>query len=218
MHTDLQWKVAKATANLAPIPPGAELNIFLHKEVNCMKEKKRKSLKNSLLSKIVIFVAVMIVVITQISIKLAVDNIQSLTNKILAHESVTYANEIHSWWQGIEERVGQTAEVIKNAPSLTNDQILQILLNATSDDPDSHDIYMAFGDTGVFLDGSGWVPDDSFDFSGRGWYIGALENNGEIFTSEPYLDASTGNTSVACSIMTAANTVLARDVDFSWIA
>ena len=180
--------------------------------------KKRKSLKKSLLSKIVIFVAIIIVIITQLTIKLAVDNIQSLTNKILARESVTYAKEIYSWWSSIEQRVGRTAEVIKNAPSLNNDQLLKIPLSATADDPDSHDIYMAFGDTMVFLDGSGWVPDADFDFLQRGWYIGALEKNGEIFTSEPYLDASTGSTSVACSVMTAPNTVLASDVDFNMIA
>ena len=57
-----------------------------------MKAKKRKSLKKTLLSKIIIYVAVMIVIITQISIKLASDNIQSLTNNILARESVTYSN------------------------------------------------------------------------------------------------------------------------------
>ncbi len=183
-----------------------------------MKEQKRKSLKKSLLSNIVIFVAVIIVIITQISIKLAVDNIQSLTNKILARESVTYASEIYSWWRSIEERVGQTAEVIKNAPSLTDEQLLKILLSATADDPDSHDVYLAFGDTMVFLDGSGWVPSETFNFLERGWYQGALKNKGEIYTSEPYLDAATGSTSVACSVMIAGNTVLGSDIDFDMIS
>ena len=67
--------------------------------------RKRTSLKKTLLTKIIIFVAVIIVIITQISIKLAADNIQSLTNGILARESATYAGEIYSWWSSIEERV-----------------------------------------------------------------------------------------------------------------
>ncbi len=70
-----------------------------------MNTKKRKSLKKSLLAKIIICVAVIIVIITQISIKLASDNIQSLMNGILARESATYASEIQSWWNSIEERV-----------------------------------------------------------------------------------------------------------------
>ena len=56
--------------------------------------KKRKSLKKSLIARIVIFVAIIIVIITQISIKLASDNIQSLTNSLLARETIAYANEV----------------------------------------------------------------------------------------------------------------------------
>ena len=57
-----------------------------------MKPKKRKSLKKSLLSKIILCVAIIIVIITQISIKLAADNIEELTDNVLARESVTYAS------------------------------------------------------------------------------------------------------------------------------
>ncbi len=183
-----------------------------------MKEKKRKSLKKTLLTKIIIFVAIMIVIITQISIKIAVDNIQSLTNSILAKESVTYASEISNWWSGIEGRVQQTADVLKNAPKMSDADTLAMLLELTKLDPDSHDIYMAIGDTGVFLDGSGWTPTDDFVFTERGWYKGALANNGEIYTSDPYLDAATGSISIACSIMTAPNTVLSSDIDFEMVA
>ncbi|MCR4591100.1 MAG: methyl-accepting chemotaxis protein [Lachnospiraceae bacterium] len=179
-----------------------------------MKEKKRKSLKKSLLIKIVLFVAVMIIVITQLTIKLAVDNIQSLTNKVLARESISYANEVYSWWKNVEERVAQTALVIKNSPAASHEDQLNTLMALTANDPDSHDIYMAYGDENVFLDGSGWVPDETFDFKGRGWYQGAINNKGEVYTSDPYLDAATGKVSIACSIMTADNTVLGSDIDF----
>ena len=187
-------------------------------EVSEMKNGKRKTLKKTLLSKIIIYVAIIIVVITQISIKLATDNIQSLMNNILARESATYASEIHSWWNNIEQRVAQTADVIKNIPELSYDDELAMLLKLTELDPDSHDIYMAFGDTGVFLDGSGWTPTEDFVFTERGWYQGALANNGAIYSSAPYLDAATGDISIACSIMTAPNTVLSSDIDFSMVA
>ena len=182
-----------------------------------MKTKKRQSLKKTLLTKIIIYVAIIVVVITQISIKLASDNIQSLMNNILARESATYASKIHGWWGSIEDRVKQTADVIKNTPKISDEERRQMLLALTPLDPDSHDIYMAFGDTGVFLDGSGWIPTDDFDFTTRGWYIGALEKNGEIYTSDPYLDAATGNISIACSIMTGHNEVLSSDIDFSMV-
>ncbi len=179
---------------------------------------KRKSLKKTLLTRMIIYVAIMIVVITQISIKLAADNIETLTYNILARESATYASQIHGWWQSIEDRVQQTADVMRNSPDMSYDDTLAMLLKLTELDPDSHDIYMSYGDTGVFLDGSGWIPDEDFEFMEREWYKGALAGNGELFSSQPYLDAATGNVSIACSIMISPNVVLSSDVDFVKVA
>lgn len=180
--------------------------------------KKRKSLKKSMLSKIIISVAIIIVIITQISIKLASDNIQNLTNNILARESETYSREIESWWSNICQRVSQTADIMRNTPEMSNDDTLAMLLELTSLDPDSQDIYMAYGDTGVFLDGSGWIPDDTFVFTDRPWYVGAIQKNGEIFSSEPYVDASTGKTCLACSVMIRDGVVLSSDINFDKVA
>ncbi|MCR5251522.1 MAG: methyl-accepting chemotaxis protein [Lachnospiraceae bacterium] len=183
-----------------------------------MQNKKRKSLKKTLLSKIIIYVAVIIIVITQISIKIAADNIQDLTNNILARESATYASEIHSWWNSIEERVGQTADMMRNTPELSYDDAREMLLKLTEIDPDSQDIYLAYGDTGVFLDGSGWIPDDTFVFTDRPWYLGAVAAKGELYSSEPYVDASTGKTCLACAVMLSDNVVLSSDINFDKVA
>ncbi len=179
-----------------------------------MQEKKRKSLKKTLLSKIVLYVTIIIVIITQITVKIAVDNIQHLTENILARESVTYAGEVHKWWSSIEERVQQTANVIRNTPELSYEDALAMLLQLTALDPDSQDIYMAYGETGKFLDGSGWIPDDSFVFTDRAWYQGAISKNGDLYFSEPYVDASTGKTCLACSIMIKDRQVLSSDINF----
>lgn len=183
-----------------------------------MKASKRKALKKTLLSRIIIYVAIIIVIITQISIKLAADNIESLTYGILARESVTYSNQVHSWWAGVEDRVEQTASVIRNIPEPSYDDMLAMLLKITASDPDSQDVYMAYGDTNKFLDGSGWIPDDTFVFTDRPWYKGALEKKGEIYSSEPYVDASTGKTCLACAIMVRDNVVLSSDINFDKVA
>ncbi len=183
-----------------------------------MKTKKRKALKKTLLSKIIIYVAIIIVIISQISIKLAADNIEALTNSILAKESVAYASEIHNWWNAIEERVSQTANVLKNTPEMSSDDTLAMLLELTKLDPDSQDIYMAYGDTSTFLDGSGWIPDETFEFTDRPWYQGALSKKGEIYSSEPYVDASTGKTCLACSVMIRDNVVLSSDINFDMVS
>jgi len=183
-----------------------------------MKGKKRKSLKKSLLSGIIIFVALIVIIITQISIKLAVDNIQTLTNTVLARETIAYSREIGGWWNNIEERVNQTANVYKNSPDMSEEDTRKLLTQITRSDPDSQDVYMAFGDTGVFIDGSGWVPDHTFVFTDRAWYKGALEKKGEIYSSDPYIDASTGKTCLACSVLVKDNVVLSSDVNFDKVS
>ena len=183
-----------------------------------MANKKRKSLKKLLLTKIVIFVAVILAIITIVSIKMQSDKMLELTQSVLGKESVSYSNEVYNWWSSVEGRVKQTADVWKSTPELSYDDALSMLLKLTESDPDSQDIYIAYGDTSKFLDGSGWVPDDTFVFTDRAWYIGALEKNGEIYTSEPYLDASTGKTCLACSIMLRDKVVLSSDINFDKVA
>lgn len=45
---------------------------------------------------------------------------------------------------------------------------------------------------GEYLDGAGWVPDESFVPTQRPWYIKAISGDGEIVTVDPYIDMDTG--------------------------
>ncbi|MCH5186089.1 MAG: methyl-accepting chemotaxis protein [Oscillospiraceae bacterium] len=179
---------------------------------------KRKSLKQILLTQIIVSVVVIIAIITVVSIRVQSLEVIGLTKSVLSRESISYANEIYNWWGSIEGRVQQTADVWKNSPEMTYDEALAMLLALTELDPDSQDIYIGYGNDMTFLDGSGWVPDDSFVFTDRAWYTGAIENNGVIYTSDPYIDASTGITCIACSILLADNTVLSSDISFDKMA
>ncbi|MBR1598259.1 MAG: methyl-accepting chemotaxis protein [Lachnospiraceae bacterium] len=183
-----------------------------------MRNTKRKSLKSLLLSEVVAFVAIIIIVITAFNVKMQSDKIKELTESVLAKESVSYSSEVYNWWSSIEERVRQTADIYKNIPELSHDDALSMLLKLTEQDPDSQDIYIGYGDESVFLDGSGWVPDDTFVFTDRAWYIGALEKKGDIYTSEPYVDASTGKTCLACAVMLKDNVVLSSDINFDKVS
>lgn len=180
--------------------------------------RKRKSLKKVLLTQIIAFVTVIIIIITILNVVIQTMKIKRLTEQILARESISYANEIYSWWSGIEERVRRTAEVYQNIPEMSDEETLSMLLKLTEEDPDSQDIYIGDGNTGVFLDGSGWTPDPGFVFLERGWYTGALEKNGELNTSEPYVDAATGKTCLACSVKIGDKKVLSSDVVFDKVA
>ena len=144
--------------------------------------------------------------------------ISSLTESVLGKESISYSSEIGNWWSNVEQRVQQVADVLKNTPELNYDDALKMLLKLTEIDPDSQDIYIAYGDTNKFLDGSGWTPDADFVFTDRPWYIGAIEKKGEVFSSEPYVDASTGKTCIACSEMLRDKVVLSSDINFDKVS
>ena len=180
--------------------------------------RKRKTLKKVLLTHIIAYVAIIIAIITTISIFMQASKISSLTESVLGKESISYSSEIGNWWSNVEQRVQQVADVLKNTPELNYDDALKMLLKLTEIDPDSQDIYIAYGDTNKFLDGSGWTPDADFVFTDRPWYIGAIEKKGEVFSSEPYVDASTGKTCIACSEMLRDKVVLSSDINFDKVS
>ncbi len=179
---------------------------------------KRKSLKQLLLTRFIAAVVLIIVIVTAVNVTRQSKEIIELTESLLGRESVSYSEEIHNWWSLIETRVQQTADVWRNSPDMSYDDALKMLLALTESDPDSQDVYVAYGNDNKFLDGSGWVPDSDFVFTDRAWYQGALENKGELYTSDPYVDASTGKTCLACSIMLSDNTVLSSDINFDQMA
>ncbi|UQZ87794.1 histidine kinase [Deltaproteobacteria bacterium Smac51] len=52
---------------------------------------------------------------------------------------------------------------------------------------------------GVYLDGNHWQPPASYVPSERPWYIGAVAVPGEIFYTDPYVDAETGKVIISVS-------------------
>ncbi len=171
-----------------------------------------------MLGRVLIAVTVIIVIITEFSMNRQSVQIDDLSQSLLVRESVSYSHEIYNWWSLIESRVQQTADVWKSSPEMDYEDARQMLLAITASDPDSQDVYVAYGRDMTFLDGSGWIPDDTFDFTGRPWYTGALAAKGELYVSDPYVDASTGKTCLACSIALDDKTVLSSDIVFDEMA
>jgi len=52
---------------------------------------------------------------------------------------------------------------------------------------------------GIIIDGSGRIPPDDYEPHSRPWYIGAYENKGEMFFSEPYIDVDSGKHNMSVS-------------------
>ncbi len=69
-------------------------------------------------------------------------------------------------------------------------------------------------DTGIYLDGSGWVPGSDWVLTERDWYVDGKDNETFAF-GEPYYDSMTGQVCVSASVRVAyatATRVLATDV------
>ncbi|QQO08005.1 hybrid sensor histidine kinase/response regulator [Breznakiella homolactica] len=99
--------------------------------------------------------------------------------------------------------VSQTVESMLISEK-TNQEILDFLTyineyfnNDSSLMPDFMKIYGYIRDE--FLDGSGWIPPDGYSPPDRPWYIGAYKMPGDIYFSEPYLDAETGGICISFS-------------------
>ncbi|MBR5765969.1 MAG: response regulator [Lachnospiraceae bacterium] len=50
---------------------------------------------------------------------------------------------------------------------------------------------------GVYMDGSGWVPEEGYDPTVRPWYVEARAGNGAIVIVDPYVDLDTGAVMIA---------------------
>ncbi len=180
--------------------------------------KKRKSLKTILLTEVSVFVAVIIAVITIINVQMQSKDIIELSSSVISKESVSYASEVYNWWSAIESRVSQTANIIKSQPDQSNEDLQAMLMSITELDPDSQDVYVAIKEGNIFLDGTGWIPGDDFDFTTRGWYTGAIDKKGALYTAEPYVDAITGKTCFSCAVMLSDGVVLSSDIVFDKVA
>jgi signal transduction histidine kinase/CheY-like chemotaxis protein len=109
----------------------------------------------------------------------------------------------------------------------TNEEMLQFLketnafhLDKRTSMPDFMKIYAYI--RGEFLDGSAWIPPPDYDAKMRPWYIGAINNHRDIFLSEPYVDAQTGNQVISISQLISDSSgemygVLAIDLNLSEI-
>ena len=56
-----------------------------------------------------------------------------------------------------------------------------------------------FKPNGVFAHSGNWVPPTNWDPTKRGWFTDAIENEGNVTYSDPYIDATTGELAVTLS-------------------
>ena len=124
--------------------------------------------------------------------------VDDLNNTKYSAVSSYYAAEISEWLDRETAVVDNTVDYFESLDTLDESVAWTYLMKLTEQSSCSSDIYAGFTDTLTFLDGSGWVPDEGWDFTTRSWYTLAMASDEKIYGS-PYLDANTGNMALAVS-------------------
>lgn len=71
---------------------------------------------------------------------------------------------------------------------------------------------------GKYLDGLNWVPPEDYDPKTRDWFMEAMEADGKVIFTMPYIDAQTGNLIVSvCRMLPDRQSVIALDVQLKGI-
>lgn len=156
---------------------------------------------------IVLFIIIMFFALSRSMVeKISMENLQA--------KSQVYAGEISAWTGEIFSELQVYQDAIEEG-NFADDAAVLKYMETTVDKNASYPLGLYMGDdSGVYLDGSGWVPDSDWVLVERDWYLEGKEREKLAF-GEPYYDSLTGQVCVSASVRVnyeKAVRVLATDV------
>ena len=181
-----------------------------------MSKGKKMSLRFTLISLIIPIFIVMVLAFFLLCrgaiLKLATGRFET--------ESEVYAEKISAWTGQIFSELNIYKNTIEEAGFQDDAAILTYMETSCEKNP-AFPVGLYMGDdSGVYLDGSGWVPDDEWVLTERDWYIEGVKNE-EFAFGEPYYDSQTGDVCVSATVRMdydAAVRVLAVDVYLDYLS
>jgi len=151
---------------------------------------------------------------------LARNMVDKTSKERLEAESQVYTEQISSWTNQIFGELQVYLDTIETGGFKNDDEILAYM-ETTVDKNEAYSVGLYMGDdSGVYLDGSGWVPGDDWVLVERDWYIDGKDNE-ELAFGEPYYDSMTGQVCVSASVLVdydKATRVLATDVYLDYVS
>lgn len=179
-------------------------------------KKKGISIRTRLMGIIVPVVLIILLVFFALSRQVVL----KVSKERMQDKSRTYAGEISSWTNRIFAELEVYRETI-NGGQLKNDAVILEYMKTTENRNPAYPLGLYMGDdSGIYLDGSGWVPDADWVLTEREWYIEGKENT-EFAFGEPYYDSLTGQVCVSASVLMdydKATRVLATDVYLDYVS
>lgn len=151
---------------------------------------------------------------------LARNMILKISKEELQAEASVYAEEINSWTGQIFSELNVYLDTINSGVFADDEDTLEYLEKTYERNP-AYPLGLYMGDDrGVYLDGSGWIPDADWVLTERDWYLDGKDNE-EFTFGEPYYDSLTGQVCVSASVLvdySKATRVLATDVYLDYVA
>lgn len=177
-----------------------------------MKEQKKKSM--SIRAKLIMIVIPIVLLIIISFFALARNVVLKNAQEELEAKALVYTEEISSWTNKIFAELQVYQDAIEEG-DFANDAAILKYMETTIEKNDAYPSGLYMGDdSGVYLDGSGWVPGDDWVLTERDWYVDGKDNETLAF-GEPYYDSMTGQVCVSASVLvdySKATRVLATDV------
>lgn len=178
--------------------------------------KRKIGIRTKLILVIIPVVLAMIICFFLICRNLIVEQAQEK----LAAESNVYAEDINGWVNRILGELQVYQDAINKGAFADDKEILAFMETSVAVN-DAYPIGLYMGDdSGVYLDGFGWVPDADWVLTERDWYIEGREHS-ELAFGEPYYDSQSGQVCVSASVRMdydKAVRVMAVDVYLDYVA
>lgn len=180
----------------------------------------QKKKGNSIRFKLIMIVVPIVVVIVIAFFVLARNMVLKISVEQMQAQSQTFSGKIDEWTGQIFSELQVYKDSIEEGGFADDAEILAYM-ETSLEKNEAYPVGLYMGDdSGVYLDGSGWVPGDDWVLVERDWYVDGKDNE-ELAFGEPYYDSMTGDVCVSASVRMdypKAVRVLATDVYLDYVA
>lgn len=173
-----------------------------------MKQHKTKlSLKTSMFITFIIFILILTITTTALSINNSLNAISNQTEDAIKYQLLVNTDWINNWIKTQKNTLELFSDEVQLRQSYKDkDQMEKYLAERVADLPEVSTLYMGLPDK-TFINTLFW-SDESFIPAEREWYIRAAQSDGVIITS-PYIDVGTGQLVITFAKKIMANGELA---------
>lgn len=162
--------------------------------------EKRNSIITKLLMILIPTITIIFIIIMGYTITSTKKTMENSMQQQMKQESNYNVMFIESWQQDILSSLSVIKGTLENVRFGSDEEELAYL-SLTDDISESIPTALYEGDaSGVYLDGTGWVPDADYIVTERDWYKDGL-NFSEFTFGEPYVDAETGKFILSASTL-----------------